>query len=76
MFRFNNFENHKSYDVIVNLPDNPVLNSGLTEFAQAMPEHCKISTDIVENYRYYYKTEKAHILKYTHTSEPYWLKDK
>ena len=76
MFRFNHHINHKSYDVIVNLPDNPVLNSGLTEFAQAMPEHCKISNCVVDNYRYYYKTEKAHLLKYTNSFEPHWLKDK
>lgn len=73
MFRFGHFDNHKSYDVIANLPDIKLPDIGLTEFAQAMPEHCKVSSCTVENYRYYYKTEKQHILKYTHACVPYWI---
>lgn len=72
-FRFNHFENHKSYDVILSLPDNPCLATGVTPFAEAMPEHCKISSDTVSNYRNYYLTEKQHILKYSNCQTPFWV---
>lgn len=46
--------------------------SGFTEPPMAMPDHCKIGNSI-ESYRYYYKTEKKHLLKYTKRLEPIWL---
>lgn len=66
-------DNHKSYDVIANLPDIDLPDIGLTRFAEAMPDYCKISEDTVINYREYYRKEKAHILKYTNALTPYWI---
>lgn len=66
-------DNHKSYDVIANLPDIELPDIGLTRFAEAMPEYCKISEDTVINYREYYRKEKSHILKYTNTKIPDWI---
>ena len=73
MFRFNHEVNHKSYDVIANLPDIDLPDIGLTKFAEAMPDYCKVTECTVMNYREYYRKEKAHILKYTNASTPYWL---
>ena len=67
-------DNHKSYDVIANLPPIELPDIGLTRFAEAMPEYCKVSEDTVMNYREYYKKEKSHILKYTNTQTPDWIK--
>lgn len=72
-FRFNHEVNHKSYDVIANLPDIDLPDTGLTKFAEAMPDYCKVTDCTVMNYREYYRKEKAHILKYTNASTPYWL---
>ena len=48
-------------------------NTGLTNFALAMPEHYK--TDCaVESYRNYYKGDKAYMATWKHTEEPYWWK--
>lgn len=73
MFRFNHEVNHKSYDVIVELPPIDLPDTGLTRFAEAMPDYCKITDCPVMNYREYYRKEKAHILKYTNNSTPYWI---
>lgn len=66
-------DNHKSYDVIAELPPIDLPDIGLTKFAEAMPDYCKISEDTVINYREYYRKEKAHILKYTNAQTPYWI---
>lgn len=73
MFRFNHEVNHKSYDVITELPDIELPDIGLTDFAQAIPDYCKITDCTVMNYREYYRKEKSHILKYTQCSYPYWI---
>lgn len=67
-------DNHKSYDVIANLPDIDLPDIGLTRFAEAMPDYCKVTDCTVMNYREYYRKEKAHILKYTNAQTPYWIK--
>lgn len=72
-FRFNHEVNHKSYDVIANLQHIELPDIGLTRFAEAMPEYCKISDCTVMNYREYYRKEKSHILKYTNTQTPDWI---
>lgn len=45
--------------------------SGLTEFAQAMPDYCK-SKHVVTAYRNYYISEKSHMLNYK-IQKPDWL---
>jgi hypothetical protein len=46
--------------------------TGLTFFAQAMPEEYR-QDDTVEAYRAYYLGEKKHILKYTKRKAPDWI---
>ncbi len=48
------------------------------EFTQppcCMPDECKITNDVVINYRYYYLKEKKHILKYTKREIPFWIEE-
>ena len=61
-------------DVIVELPHIDLPDIGLTRFAEAMPDYCKVTDCTVMNYREYYRKEKAHILKYTNAQTPYWIK--
>ena len=73
MSRFNHRVNHKSYDVIAELSYIDLPDIGLTKFAEAMPDYCKVADCTVENYREYYRKEKSHILKYTNAQIPYWI---
>jgi hypothetical protein len=71
-YRFNHNFNHKSFDVVDNLPIPLIPNIGLTPFAQAMPDQYK-NIDPVVAYRAYYKNEKAHLFKWTKRNKPEWL---
>lgn len=44
-----------------------------TPFKLCMPEHCIIDNDPVLSYRNLYKTDKAHLIKYTKRNKPEWL---
>lgn len=71
--RFNHSYNHKSFDVVDNLPNPNIKDIGLTPFAQAMPDKYK-NKDSVSAYRLYYINEKSHLFNWTDTEEPVWLK--
>lgn len=66
-------KHHKSSNVIewckVNRP--PILDLGLTEFAQAMPDKYK-NTDAVLAYRTYYVNDKKDIAYWKRTETPSW----
>ena len=72
-YRFNHKENHKSLNVVKELPP-PILpvNGCTTSFAQAMPDKFK-RENAVEAYREYYREDKAHLLNYRKTKRPWWL---
>lgn len=55
--------------------NNPpkIKDIGLTKFAEAMPEDCKIYDCPIENYRNYYKVAKAHLYKWTNRDKPDWI---
>ena len=63
-YRFNRKVNHKSYDAIISLPTPNIKDIGLTPFALAMPDECKMN-DAVDSYINYYNTHKSHLLMYT-----------
>jgi hypothetical protein len=46
--------------------------SGITKFAQAMPEQYK-SRSTVKAYRSYYNGEKQHLFKWKHRDIPHWI---
>ena len=73
-YRYEKKVNHKSFDVIKNLPLPDLPNNGLTQWARAMPIECKIKNNVVESYRNYYRMKKKRILKYTKRNIPIWIK--
>ena len=66
-------KSHKSMTVISKLPV-PNMPSGLTPFAQAMPDQYK-HKDAVTAYRNYYAADKSHLFNWKHRPRPYWLED-
>jgi len=72
-YRYNKYNNHKSYDVVMSLPEPDIPDIGLTRWARAMPDECKVNNDVIESYRTYYRTNKQHLHKWTNRSIPVWL---
>jgi hypothetical protein len=70
-FRYNN-KIHKSGELLNFLPVPNLIDIGITEFAQAMPEQYKQSNTI-QVYRNYYKHEKKHLFRYTKRNIPDFL---
>lgn len=66
--------NHKSWDKIKNLPLPALDDFGLTRWARAMPDECKIGNDVVSSYRNYYNTKKSDMLLYKKRQAPTWAK--
>mgnify|MGYP006272129423 CR=1 FL=1 len=50
--------------------ENPV---GMTPFAQAMPDECKVEGDAVEAYRNYYRTHKTRLARWAYSEKPVWF---
>mgnify|MGYP001107947207 CR=1 FL=1 len=73
-YRFNHVRNHKSYDVVLSLPEPNIQRIGLTPFALAMPVQHR-SHGSVSSYRRYYAYEKQHLFKWTKRDVPWWLQD-
>jgi hypothetical protein len=55
-----------------NHPDLPML--GLTPFALAMPDICKVTNDAISSYRNYYATHKVYFAKWKIQDPPWWKK--
>lgn len=55
-----------------NCPDLPQI--GLTPFAQAMPDYCKVPGKAVAAYRNYYIYEKNHLAEWKNRDVPEWYK--
>ena len=73
VYRYEKNVNHKSWDAIVDLPYPDLPDVGMTPFALAMPDECKLSTPVA-SYRKYYNTEKQHLLKWKDRETPSWIK--
>lgn len=71
-YRFNHEKNHKSYDVILNLEVPSIIDHGLTERPQVMPDEFK-QVDPVKAYRAYYKARKREIARWTKRDIPAWF---
>lgn len=72
-FRYNKDVNHKSYDMIMTLPEPDIDDIGLTDFALAMPDEYKTASNTVESYRKYYIGEKKDIANWTGRNVPEWF---
>ena len=73
-YRYDKDVNHKSWDKIKDLPLPALDDFGLTRWARAMPDECKIGNDVVSSYRNYYNTEKLNIMTYKKRKAPEWVK--
>lgn len=72
-YRYDKNINHKSYDAIKDLPLPKIPNIGMTRWARAMPDNCKVGNDVVASYRKYYIESKSNILNFKNRKKPYWL---
>tara|TARA_R110000824_G_scaffold191211_4_gene372845 strand:+ start:568 stop:1047 length:480 start_codon:yes stop_codon:yes gene_type:complete len=72
-YRYDKDINHKSYDAIKDLPLPKIPNIGMTRWARAMPDECKVDNDVISSYRKYYKDSKSHILNFKKRPKPDWL---
>ena len=50
-YRYDKNINHKSYDAIKDLPLPNIPNVGMTRWARAMPDNCKVGNDVIASYR-------------------------
>jgi hypothetical protein len=70
-YRYGHTRNHKSFDMILTLPDPELPLKGLTPFAKAMPKEFT-HFDSVSAYRKYYRENKAHIASWKKRGQPTW----
>ena len=73
-FRYEKKSDHKSISVLKEISIYSYKNSGLTEFAQAMPEKYKVPGDPVKAYRQFYLGEKMGFAKWTKRRIPSWAR--
>lgn len=72
-FRFEKSHDHKSMQVLTQIDNFRFANSGLTEFAQAMPDSYKVPGDPVTAYRRFYLGEKMNFARWSKREQPHWL---
>jgi hypothetical protein len=70
-FRYCKSINHKSYDIVRDMPQPNIDDIGLTRFQMAMPDEYR-TDDVVESYRIYYKQDKRDIAAWKNREQPYW----
>jgi len=72
-YRYDRQTDHRSAAVVMGLPIPPLEDTGLTEFAQAMPERYRVPGNAVRAYRNYYIGEKAFFATWTKRDPPPWF---
>ena len=71
-YRYGRERDHASIDVLRKIGACRYESSGLTEFAQAMPDEYKVPGDAVAAYRAFYLGEKASFAGWTRRPAPRW----
>ncbi len=71
-YRYEKSQDHKSVAVLSAIRDFHYPRSGLTPFAQAMPDEYKVEGDPVLAYRQFYKGDKSRFAKWTKRETPCW----
>ena len=71
-FRFEKRVNHKSFDLIHNMPCPKIRDFGLTSFAEVVPDKYRHENPVTA-YRNYYLGEKQEIFSWTKRPVPYWV---
>jgi len=75
-YRYGRDKDHASIDVLRQIDKMRYERSGLSEFAQAMPDEYKVPGDAVAAYRRFYLAEKAPFATWKRRSAPnWWLPD-
>lgn len=72
-WRYRRDRDHASMKVIQEIQPLNYESSGLTAFAQAMPDRYKIPGDAVAAYRAFYRGEKLRFATWTRRKVPEWL---
>lgn len=72
-YRYDKEHDHKSYGVIERLPTPNLMDIGMTQFPQAMPDSFK-RLSAVDAYREYYIHEKSDIATWKKRKVPSWYK--
>lgn len=71
-FRYQKDSDHASVRVLKRVQDIEFESRGLTEFAQAMPDHYKVPGDAVAAYRAFYQGDKSRFATWTRRPAPEW----
>ena len=71
-YRYRRESDHASIGVLSVVEGMRYQRSGLTGFAQAMPEEYKVPGDAVSAYRAFYRAEKASFATWTRRRPPPW----
>jgi hypothetical protein len=74
-FRFSRQTDHKSIAVLDEISQYEFESTGLTEFAQAMPNEYKVPGNAVLAYRQFYLGEKMRFARWTRRRMPTWIND-
>jgi hypothetical protein len=74
-YRFGKDKQHKSALVAKNLSEPPIVDHGISPFAQAMPDIYKVSGDAVQAYRNFYIGDKSRFASWTKREPPAWYLD-
>ncbi|MDZ7797484.1 MAG: pyrimidine dimer DNA glycosylase/endonuclease V [Candidatus Marinimicrobia bacterium] len=74
-YRYRTSREHVSIRVLDEVKAMRFASSGLTEFAQAMPEKYKVPGDPVRAYRDFYIGEKLGFAKWTRRKRPVWIEE-
>ncbi len=72
-FRYDKPGDHASIEVIREIEHHRYPSSGLTEFAQAMPDRYRVPGDAISAYRAFYINEKLGFATWTRRHEPGWI---
>jgi hypothetical protein len=71
-FRYQRNRDHASIAVLREISDFRFRSTGLTEFAQAMPDQYKVRDNAVKAYRAFYLAEKSAFAQWTRRPAPPW----
>ena len=71
--RYQREVDHASIAVLAAIAGMEYVDCGLTEFAQAMPEHYRYRGNAVRAYRAFYRGDKARFATWTRRSTPRWM---
>jgi len=74
-YRYNKECDHKSAIVAKQLKEPNMVDNGVTERPQCMPDQYKVQGDAAQGYRNYYIGEKQYFAKWTKRAVPKWYID-